>query len=117
MSTIFTNLISGRFCSATETIEYTLTQPQSQTVKAVIDSFIAHNATDDTQTISVYLTGSGETFSDSNAVIKSEPVRPGESKIIYQLSGQVIEDGGSIVAACSNSNSVMIRCSGRVISS
>ena len=106
------NLIPSKYAESSQTTQYTATD-----VVSIIDKFTVTNITSGTNaTITVNLVVLAATASDSNIVLDSQTVGYGDTYKCPELVGHVLQPGSFISTICSNSSTLVIRCSGREIS-
>lgn len=115
MTTTAINLIPSKFAENTQSVQYTVSSPQNQTVRAVIDSFTLTNVSGSAVTFSCNLVNEDDSAGSDNLVLPAREIQPGETYLCPELVGQVLEDGAFISTLCSASSSVVMRASGREI--
>lgn len=111
MAVTVINIIPRKQAEATQTAQYT-----ADNVKAIIDKFTATNTSANNVEFSCNLIASGGSASDSNLVIGSQVILPGETYLCPELIGQVLGSGGFISTLCDTASALTISASGREIS-
>lgn len=111
MATTIKTLIPRKQAEASQTAQYT-----ANNVRAVIDTFTATNTNTVNVSFSVNLVASGGSPGDSNLVLKTKTIQPGETYLCPELVGQVLENGGFISTLASVASSITISAAGREIS-
>lgn len=110
MAVTVKNLIPAKQAENSQTAQYTATN-----CKAIIDKFTVTNTNTSNVTISVNLVASGGSAGNSNLIVKTRSVVPGETYLCPELVGQVLEAGGFISTLASAATSLTITASGREI--
>ena len=103
-------LIAPKQIESTQTTQYTATG-----IKAIIDKFTATNTSAANVTMSVNLVNSAGAAGNSNLIVKTRTIAPGETYGCPELIGQVLEAGQFISTIASSASAITIRCSGREI--
>lgn len=103
-------LIPARQAENTQTTQYTATN-----CKTVIDKFTATNTSAGNVTMSVNLVTSGGAAGDSNLIVDTRSIAPGETYTFPELVGQSLEPDGFISTLAGAATSLTIRASGREI--
>lgn len=112
MTVTYKVLIVPKFAEAVQAVQYT-----TSGVRASIDKFTATNTTTSNVTFSVNLIPSGSLASDSNLVVDTMTIPPGNTESFSkQIVGHVLENGDSISTLAGTASAITIRCSGREIS-
>lgn len=111
MATTIKSLIPRKQAEASQTAQYT-----ANNVRAVIDTFTATNTNTVNVSFSVNLVASGGSPGNSNLVLKTKTIQPGETYLCPELVGQVLENGGFISTLASVASSITISAAGRQIS-
>lgn len=111
MATTIKSLIPRKQAEASQTAQYT-----ANNVRAVIDTFTATNTNTVNVSFSVNLVASGGSPGNSNLVLKTKTIQPGETYLCPELVGQVLENGGFISTLASVASSITISAAGREIS-
>lgn len=115
MTTTVFNIIPSKYAEGTQTVQYTVSSPQNQTVRTVIDTFTLTNVSGAAVTFSCNLVNSGDSADDSNLVLPTREIQPNETYLCPELIGQVLEDGTFISTLCSATSALVMRASGREI--
>ena len=110
MSVTVKNIIPRKQAEATQTTQYTAVN-----CKTIIDKFTATNTSAANVTIGVNLILSGGGAGDSNLIIDTKAIAPGETYTCPELIGQVLESGDFISTIAGASTSITISASGREI--
>lgn len=109
MTVTVKNIIPAKFAESSQTTQYTAPS------KAVIDSFTVTNTSAAVANISVNIVPPGGTLGDSNLIIDTQSLQPGQALPLYALCGQVMENGSVISTLASAATALTIRASGREI--
>lgn len=104
------NIIPRKAAEAVQTTQYTAVN-----CKTIIDKFTVTNTSAANETLSVNLVASGGAPANSNLVVDSRAVAPGETYTCPELVGQVIEAAGFISTLASGAAALTISASGREI--
>ena len=115
MTTTVFNVIPSKYAEDTQTVQYTVSSPQNQTVRVPIDTFTVSNTSGSPATFACNLVNEGDSADKSNEVLPPVEIQPGETYICPELIGQVLEDGAFISTLSSAANALVIRASGRLI--
>ena len=110
MAVTATVLIPSKIAENAQTTQYT-----ANAVTAIIDKFTATNYSALAATLSVNLVATGESASNTNLIVKTKTLQPGETYLFPELVGQVLKSGGFISTIASAATSINIRASGREI--
>lgn len=110
MAVTVKNIIPPKQAENAQTAQYTATN-----CKCIIDKFTVTNTNTSNVTISVNLVASGGSAGNSNLIVKTRSVVPGETYLCPELVGQVLEAGGFISTLASAAASLTITASGREI--
>jgi hypothetical protein len=111
MSTTSRPLITSKFAANAETTEYTSTN-----VRTIIDKFTGSNGTAGAVTLAVKLVASGGAAGTSNLVV-NKTLQAGETYTFPEIVGHVLESGGFISVLAGAATSIVIRASGREVTS
>ena len=111
MSVTVKVLINRKFAESVQTTQYTV--PTSTTT--IIDKFTVSNNTSDLRTFSVNLVPVGESAANSNRVVVTRTLSPGETYNCPELVGQVLAQGDFISTLASLASALTIACGGREI--
>lgn len=104
------NIIPRKQAEAVQTGQYT-----AQNCKTIIDKFTVTNTSAVNAVISVNLVASGSVAGDSNLVLKTRAVAPGETYTCPEVVGQTLEAGGFISTLAGTAAALTISSSGREI--
>ena len=104
-------LIPAKIAESAQTSQYT-----ASNVTALIDKFTATNYSAGAETISVNLVTSGGSAGNSNLIVKTKSLQPGETYTFPEIVGSAILSGGFISTIASSATAITIRASGREIS-
>lgn len=110
MTTLVKNIIPRKQAENAQTSQYT-----ASNCKTIIDKFTATNTSANNVTFSANLVASGGAAGDSNLVLKSRTILPGETYQCPELVGQTLEPGGFISTLAGAASSITISASGREI--
>lgn len=110
MTVTATNLIPSKLAENAQTTQYTSTD-----AKTIIDTFTGTNNTAGNVTLSINLVALGGAAGAANLVVPTRTIAPGECYRFDEIIGQVLENGGFISTIASAAASIVIRASGRVI--
>ena len=111
MPIVATALIPTRNLENTQTTQYVATN-----VTAIIDKFTATNFSSGMVNVSVNLAMVGEQTGNSNLVVKTRTLQPGETYTFPEIVGHILPSGGFISTLASAAAAVNVRASGREIS-
>ena len=115
MATTFFSIIPSKYAEDSQTAQYTVSSPQNQTARVVVDTFTATNVSGAAVTLSCNLVNKGNTAGDDNLVLHTREIQPNETYLCPELIGQVLEDGAFISTLCDTADALVIRASGRLI--
>ena len=115
MATTVINLIPSKYAEATQAAQYTVSSPQNQTVRVVIDGFTVSNTSGAAATFDCNLVSKGGTAGPGNQVLPPVEIQPGQTYLCPELIGQVLEDGAFISTLASAPVTLVMRASGRLI--
>lgn len=104
------NIIPRKQAEAVQTGQYT-----AQNCKTIIDKFTVTNTSAVNAVISVNLIADGGSAGDSNLVLKTRAVAPGETYTCPEVVGQTLEAGGFISTLAGTASALTISASGREI--
>lgn len=110
MATTIKNIIPRKQLEVAQTIQYT-----ANGCRTVIDKFTLTNTSSIDVSVSVNLIASGGTAGNSNLVLKSRVIAPGQTYQCPEIVGQLLEDGGFISTLPTASMSITISATGREI--
>lgn len=110
-------IVSSKFAENTPTTQYTVPSSQTQTIVTIIDSFTATNTGTAPVTFFCHIVNSGGVVSSDNTIIDSKIIQPKQTYLCPELVGQVMSGGVYISTDCDILNTLVIRSSGREISS
>lgn len=111
MSVTAKNLIESKFAASGVNTEYTA--PAS--TRTIIDKFTATNTDSSSQTVTVYVVPSAGSPGASNIIISALSIAAGECKDISALQNHILNSGDFIACLASVSSKVVIRSSGREV--
>lgn len=103
-------LIASKTAEATQQTQYTATG-----VTTIIDKFTAVNYSGAAATISVNLVTVSYLPTNSNLVVSSRTLQPGETYRFPELTGHVLNPGDYISTIAGTASAINIRASGREI--
>jgi hypothetical protein len=110
MAVTVKNIIPAKQAEAVQTAQYT-----AVSCKCIIDKFTVTNTNASNVTFSVNLIASGGTAGNSNLIVKTRSIVPGETYLCPELVGQVLEAGGFISTLAGTATALTIAASGREI--
>lgn len=111
MAIVAKNIIPAKNAENAQTTQYVATN-----VTTIIDKFTATNFSTGMVNISVNLASVGEATGNSNLIVKTRTLQPGETYTFPELVGHALPPGGFISTLASAAAAVNIRASGREIS-
>lgn len=113
MAVTATVLIESKTAESGLTDQYT----SGSGITTIIDKFTATNYDASTAySISVYLVPSGGSTSNSNLIVKTKTLQPGETYTFPEIVGAALASGDKISTSASGASVINIRSSGRLIS-
>jgi hypothetical protein len=104
-------LIEPKYAENTQTTQYT-----SSGVTTIIDKFTATNISAATATISVNLVASAGSAANTNLIVKTKTLQPGETYTFPEIVGQALASGDFISTIAGTASAINIRSSGRQVS-
>jgi hypothetical protein len=104
-------LFTAQYASNAQTTYYTSTG-----VRTIIDKFTGYNGTGGAVTLAVNLVASGGAAGAGNLLV-SKSLAAGETYNFPEIAGHVLESGGFISTIAGAATSVVIRSSGREVTS
>lgn len=110
MSVTVRGIVEAKYAEATQTTQYTATN-----VRTTIDKFTVSNVSGGAETIAVNIVPSGGAAANSNLVLPARSLASGEVYICPELVGHVLEPGDMISTVASATSSLVIRISGREV--
>jgi len=110
MTVTVVNLVPRKQVEDTQFTQYTAVN-----CKTIIDKFTVTNTSLGNVTLSTNLVASQDVPSDSNLVLKTRTIGPGQTYTCPELVGQVLESGGFISTLASAPTALTISVSGREI--
>jgi hypothetical protein len=111
MPIIAKNLIPAKNLENAQTTQYVATN-----VTAIIDKFTATNFSSGIVTVSVNLAAVSDTAGNSNLIVKTRSLQPGETYTFPEIVGHILPSGGFVSTLASAAAAVNLRASGREIS-
>lgn len=112
MSVTAKPLFTSKYAVDSETTQYTA--PTG--TRTIVDKFTAFNTDSGTLTLTVKLVASGGTAS-ADETIMTKAIATGEAYTFPEVVGHVLETGGFISTIASTTNKIVIRASGREVTS
>lgn len=103
-------LIEPKYAENTQTTQYTSTG-----VTTIIDKFTATNISATAATLSVNLVASAGSAANTNLIVKTKTLQPGETYTFPEIVGQVLNSGDFISTIASAATTINIRASGRIV--
>lgn len=110
MAVTVKNIIPRKQAEAAQTNQY-----DAVNCKCIIDKFTVTNTSATNVNFSCNLVANGGSATDSNLVVKTRAIAPGETYTCPELVGQVLESGGFISTLAGAATSLTISASGREI--
>lgn len=110
MTVLVKNIIPRKEAENAQTTQYT-----AENCKAIIDKFTVTNTSASNVNFSVNLVASAGVPGNSNLVLKTKAIAPGQTYSCPELVGQVLEAGGFISTLSSAAAALTISASGREI--
>ena len=111
MPIIATNIIPAKNMENAQTTQYVATG-----VTTIIDKFTATNFSSGMVNVSVNLAAVSEATGNSNLIVKTRTLQPGETYTFPEIVGHILPSGGFVSTLASASSAVNLRASGREIS-
>ena len=111
MPIVAKNIIPARNLANAQTTQYVATG-----VTTIIDKFTATNFSCNMVTVSVNLATAGEATGNSNLIVKTRTLQPGETYTFPEIVGHILPPDGFISTLASAAAAVNVRASGREIS-
>lgn len=115
MTTTAINFVPAKFVEDSQTAQYTVSAPEANSVRAIIDSAVVTNVGSSAALFSCNLVTNTGSAGNSNLFIDEQRIEPGESYLCPEIISQVLEDGDFISTLSSLSNALSLRISGRLI--
>jgi len=111
MPIIATNIIPAKNIENAQTTQYVATG-----VTTIIDKFTATNFSSGMVNVSVNLATVSEATGNSNLIVKTRTLQPGETYTFPEIVGHTLLSGGFVSTLASAAAAVNLRASGREIS-
>jgi hypothetical protein len=111
MPIIAKNLIPAKNMENAQTTQYV-----AANVTAIIDKFTATNFSSGIVNVSVNLAAVSEATGNSNLIVKTRTLQPGETYTFPEIVGHILPSGGFVSTLASSAAAVNLRASGREIS-
>jgi len=111
MPIIATNIIPAKNIENAQTTQYVATG-----VTTIIDKFTATNFSSGMVSVSVNLGAAGAATGNSNLIVKTRMLQPGETYTFPEIVGHTLPSGGFVSTLASSAAAVNLRASGREIS-
>ena len=111
MAIIAANIIPAKNMENAQTTQYVATG-----VTAIIDKFTATNFSSSAVNVSVNLAAVSEATGNSNLIVKTRTLQPGETYTFPEIVGHTLPSGGFVSTLASAAAAVNLRASGREIS-
>jgi len=111
MAIIAANIIPAKNMENAQTTQYVATG-----VTAIIDKFTATNFSSSVVNVSVNLAAVSEATGNSNLIVKTRTLQPGETYTFPEIVGHTLPSGGFVSTLASAAAAVNLRASGREIS-
>ena len=110
MPIVAKNIIPAKNLENAQTTQYVATN-----VTTIIDKFTATNFSSGIVNVSVNLAVAGEDTGNSNLIVKTRALQPGETYTFPEIVGHILNSGGFISTLASAAAAVNLRASGREI--
>ena len=107
--------VPAKYVETAQTAQYTVSNPQATTVVDVIDKATVTNSNTTAAEFSCNIVTNGGLANDSNLIIDTRRIEPGETYNCPELIGQVLSEGDFISTLSSVANALVLRISGREI--
>ena len=111
MPIIAANIIPAKNMENAQTTQYVATG-----VTTIIDKFTATNFSSGMVNVSVNLAAVSEAAGNSNLIVKTRTLQPGETYTFPEIVGHTLPSGGFVSTLASAAAAVNLRASGREIS-
>jgi hypothetical protein len=111
MPIIAANIIPAKNMENAQTTQYVATG-----VTTIIDKFTATNFSSGMVNVSVNLAAVSEATGNSNLIVKTRTLQPGETYTFPEIVGHILPSGGFVSTLASAAAAVNLRASGREIS-
>jgi len=111
MPIIASNIIPAKNMENAQTTQYVATG-----VTTIIDKFTATNFSSGMVNVSVNLAAVSEATGNSNLIVKTRTLQPGETYTFPEIVGHTLPSGGFVSTLASAAAAVNLRASGREIS-
>jgi hypothetical protein len=111
MPIITSNIIPAKNMENAQTTQYVATG-----VTTIIDKFTATNFSSGMVNVSVNLAAVSEATGNSNLIVKTRTLQPGETYTFPEIVGHTLPSGGFVSTLASAAAAVNLRASGREIS-
>lgn len=112
MPIIAVNIIPAKNIENAQTTQYV--SPSSTTT--IIDKFTATNFSSGMVDVSINLAAVSEATGNSNLIVKTRTLQPGETYAFPEIVGHILPSGGFVSTLASAAAAVNLRASGREIS-
>jgi hypothetical protein len=111
MPIIAANIIPAKNMENAQTTQYV-----AANVTTIIDKFTATNFSSGMVNVSVNLAAVSEATGNSNLIVKTRTLQPGETYTFPEIVGHTLPSGGFVSTLASAAAAVNLRASGREIS-
>lgn len=108
-------LVPAKFIEASQTEQYAVSNPQATTVVDIIDKATVTNSGTVAAEFSCNLVTNNDVVSDANLIIDAHRIEPGETYECPELVGQALNEGDFISTLASAASTLVLRISGREI--
>lgn len=112
MPIIAANIIPAKNMENAQTTQYV----SAPNVTTIIDKFTATNFSSGMVNVSVNLGAVSEATGNSNLIVKTRTLQPGETYTFPEIVGHILPSGGFVSTLASAAAAVNLRASGREIS-
>jgi hypothetical protein len=108
MSIRVSNIIGRQHLAQSAATLYT-----ARNVFTIVDKLTLTNTSNIAQSVTIYMPNPGGVFGNNNAVLFQRGIAPAETYQCPEIVGQVIQQGGTLVAAATQAGTVVISSTGR----
>ena len=111
MAIVAKTLIASKNIENAQTVQYV-----AANVTTIIDKFTATNFSSGIINVSINLATTNEATGNSNLIVKTKTLQPGETYTFPEIVGHILSSGDYISTLASASSAANMRASGREIS-
>lgn len=110
MTVVAKPIIAAKYAENAQTTQYTATN-----CRTIIDKFTATNVSAANATLSINIVPTAGTAGNTNLVMKTRAIAPGETYTCPEVVGHSLEPSGFISTIASAASAIVIRSSAREI--